>query len=357
MTHPTPKPGILDISPYIGGEGRGDSFENPLRLASNENQLGPSPLAREAYLKCASDLHRYPDGAATDLRQALAREYNIDPERIVCGGGSDELISLIAQSYAGVGDDIVYSQYGFLRYPICARAVGARPVPAPEKDMRTDIEALIKAVTPQTKIVFLANPNNPTGSYISADDMRSLRERLPSNVLLVIDAAYAEFVQEKDYDDGRALAATHENVVMLRTFSKIYGLAALRLGWGYFPKDVAGVINRVRSAFNASAPAQAAGVAALADKDFVRRSVEMATAGRRQLSEGFSSMGLKAWPSVANFLLVEFGAKTEDIRLALKSQGIYVRQMDAYGLPQCLRVTVGTEDDNRRLLAGVKKAL
>jgi histidinol-phosphate aminotransferase len=350
MAQPLPRPGILDIKPYIGGEGRVEGVSQLVRLASNENALGCSPKARAAYLAAAEELHRYPDGAAAELRAALAKKYAMDAGRIVCGSGSEELISLLVRSYAGVGDEVLFSQYGFLMYPICAKAVGATPVAAPEKDFRADPDALLKAVTPKTKMLLLANPNNPTGSYLNRDEMKYLCDRLPANVLLLIDSAYAEFVQEKDYEDGRALVDAHPNAVMLRTFSKIYGLAALRLGWAYCSADVAGVINRVRGAFNVNAPAQAAGLAALADEAFISRTIDMVATGRRFLSENLSALGFKVLPSVGNFLLVEFGPKAEDIRVALKEQGVFIRQMGAYSLPHHLRVTVGTAEDNARLI-------
>ncbi|TAL38015.1 MAG: histidinol-phosphate transaminase [Alphaproteobacteria bacterium] len=354
MAQPLPRPGILDIKPYIGGEGRVEGITHLVRLASNENALGCSPKAREAYLKAALDLHRYPDGAAAELRAALGKTCDMNPDRIVCGSGSEELISLLVRSYAGVGDEVLFSQYGFLMYPICAKAVGATPVAAPEKDFRTDVDALLKAVTPKTKMLLLANPNNPTGSYLNRAEMKRLCEKLPSSVLLLIDSAYAEFVQEKDYEDGRALVDAHPNAVMLRTFSKIHGLAALRLGWGYCSPEVAGVINRVRGAFNVNAPAQAAGVAALADKDFIKKTIDMTAAGRAYLSENLKKLGWQPLPSVGNFLLVHFGPKAEEIRLKLKDKGIFIRQMGAYNLPEHLRVTVGTADDNARLIEALK---
>jgi histidinol-phosphate aminotransferase len=357
MALPAPKSGILDIKPYIGGEGRVAGGMRLIRLASNENPLGCSPLAREAYLKTAAELHRYPDGAAADLRAALAQEYKMDAERIVCGAGSDELISLIVRAYAGAGDELVYSEHGFLMYPINARAVGAKPVAAREIDLRADIHALLAAVTPKTKIMLLANPNNPTGSYLTKAELRELREKLPENVLLVIDAAYAEFVEAEDYEDGRALVDAYPNVVTLRTFSKIHGLAGLRLGWGYFPAEVAGVINRVRGAFNVSLPAQAAGIAALTDHEFVQKSIALAVQGRAFLTKELQGLGLKVYPSVANFLLVEFGPKAEDIRLALKDKGIFVRQMGAYNLPHCLRITLGTAEDNEAVVGELRKIL
>lgn len=357
MALPLPKSGILEIKPYIGGEGRAANAARLVRLASNENPLGCSPKAREAYLKMASELHRYPDGAVTDLRAALGREYKMDPDRIVCGAGSDELISLIVRAYAGAGDEVAYSEHGFLMYPINAKAVGAKPVAAPEIGLRADIHALLKVVTPKTKVMLLANPNNPTGSYLTKAELRELREKLPEQVLLVIDAAYAEFVEEKDYEDGRALVDEYPNVVTLRTFSKIHGLAGLRLGWGYFSPEVAGIINRVRGPFNVSLPAQAVGIAALTDKDFIQKSVVLAREGRQWLTEKLQGLGLKVYPSVGNFLLVEFGPKAEDIRLALKDKGIFVRQMGAYNLPHCLRITMGTAEDNEMVAGELGKIL
>lgn len=354
MAHPLPKSGIMEIQPYIGGEGRGDAATRLIRLASNENPLGCSPLAKAAYLKAAEELHRYPDGAAADLRAALAKAYRMDAARIVCGAGSDELISLIVRAYAGAGDEVVYSQYGFLMYPINAKAVGANPVAAPETNMRPDVGALLAAVTPKTKVMLIANPNNPTGSYLTRDELSHLCKNLPPHVLLVIDAAYAEFVEEKDYEDGRAMVDAYPNVVMLRTFSKIHGLAALRLGWGYFSADVAGVINRVRGAFNVNWPAQMAGIAALSDKSFIEESVKVVREGRTFLSAEIQKIGFKVYPSVGNFILVEFGARAEEIRLKLKSKGIYVRQMGAYNLPQCLRITIGTAEDNASLLDALR---
>ena len=355
MSFPQPKPGIMETQPYIGGEGRAKNVARLIRLASNENPLGCSPKAREAYLMVVAELHRYPDAEAADLRAAIAGKYNMDAEKIVCGAGSDELISLIVRAYAGAGDEVVYSEHGVLMYPINAKLVGARPVAAPEINMRADVAALLEIVTPKTKIMLIANPNNPTGSYLTKAELKELREKLPEQVLLVVDSAYAEFVEEKDYEDGRALVDAYPNVVMLRTFSKIHGLAALRLGWGYFSPEVAGVINRVRGPFNVSAPAQAAGIAALADDDFVRQSIAQAREGRAFLTAGLQGLGFKVYPSVGNFLLADFGANAENIRLALKEKGIFVRQMGAYGLPQCLRITVGLSEDNEVVVGELGK--
>lgn len=358
MAAPTPRSGILDIKPYVGGEGRSATGDlEPIRLASNENILGCSQKAKDAYLQAASELQRYPDGNVSALRLALGRKFGIDAEKIVCGAGSEELILQITRAYAGPGDEVVYSHHGFLMYPIQARAAGAKPVAAPETNMRTDIEAVLKAVTPKTKLVMLANPNNPTGSFITKDEMDDLRRRLRDDVLLIIDSAYAEFVDDPSYDDGASLVSSTKNTVMLRTFSKAYGLAALRVGWGYFPADVASVLNRIRGTFNVNMPAQMAAVAALEDDDFVRQTLDAVGAGRRMLSKGLEKLGLQVYPSVCNFLLVEFGGHAEQVRLALKEKNIFVRQMGAYNLPECLRITVGTEGENDRLLMEISKLI
>src|SRR6201982_2670597 len=270
-TELVPRPGILDISPYVGGEANVAGVERPLRLASNESALGPSAKAIAAYRALAGEIHRYPDGNAEQLREALGQRHGLDPARIVCGAGSDELITLLLRCYAGPGDEVLYSRHGFLMYPINALAVGARPVAAPERDLTVDVDALLARVTERTRIVFIANPNNPTGTYLGAPEIARLHAGLPSAVVLAIDAAYAEFVNRNDYEPGAALVDRAENVVMLRTFSKIYALAGRRLGWSYCPPASADVLNRRRSPFNINAPALAAGVAAIEDVAAVER--------------------------------------------------------------------------------------
>ena len=284
---PAPRPGILDIAPYVGGEHAGH-----IRLASNEGALGPSPRAMEAYQRVAGELHRYPDGGSKDLRNAIAKRFGLDAERIVCGAGSDELISLLIRAYAGPGDEVLYPEHGFLMYPIGAKSVGATPVKAPETNLTTDVDHLLAHVTPRTKLVFVANPNNPTGTYITAEEMARLHAGLPSNVVLVIDAAYAEYMNSNDYSAGQELVDRHPNVVMTRTFSKIFALGSLRLGWAYCPAGIADVLNRVRGPFNVSAAAQAAGVAAVEDAEFLERS----RTHNEQWRGGCSSGGAGLWP-------------------------------------------------------------
>lgn len=356
-TAPQPRPGILDLSPYVGGEGRMAAGVTPVRLASNENPRGCSPLARAAYLAAADDLNRYPDGNATALRAAIAQKYSLPADQIVCGAGSDQLISMIMRGYAGPSDEVVHSRHGFLMYSVAAKAVGAKPVAVNEKQLTTDIDGIIAAVTDKTKIIMLANPNNPTGSLLPESEIARLIAKVPPHVVIVLDAAYAEYVEDGSYNAGEKFVASHANVVMLRTFSKVHGLAALRLGWGYFPPAMADAMNRLRGPFNVSVPAQAAGIAALSDDDFVEATVEKNTRERARLAQALDQLGLGVNPSAGNFLLVDFGSRAEAIRLALKERGIFVRQMGAYELPQHLRITVGLKVDNDQLIEALQDIL
>ena len=271
---PQPRPGVLKIQAYVPGKSSAPGVAKVFKLSSNETPLGASPKAIAAYNAVGAHLHDYPDGAATELREAIGRTYGLDPERIVCGAGSDDLLNLLARAYLQDGDEAIHTTHGFLVYPIATLGAGATPVVAAEKEFTADVDAILATVTPRTKIVFLANPNNPTGTYIPFDEVKRLHAGLPKHVLLVIDAAYAEYVRRNDYESGIELVATSENVVMTRTFSKIYGLAALRLGWLYGPAHVVDAVNRIRGPFNVGAPSIAAGVAAIADVGHVERSRE-----------------------------------------------------------------------------------
>lgn len=345
QTKPQPRPGIIEIAPYIGGEAKAEGDQRLIRLASNECAYGPPANAVEALRTYLPELHRYPDGNCTELRAALGAKHSIDPACIVCGAGSDELIGLIVKAYAGADDEVLYSQYGFLMYGIAAKACGATPVTAPEKaDLKADIPALLAHVTNKTKVLLLANPNNPTGSMLTRSEVAQLHAGLPPHVVLVLDAAYTEFVTHPDYSAGDELV-TVGNVIVLRTFSKIYGMAGPRLGWAHCSPEIAAVLNRVRGAFNVSAPAQVAGLAALSDLDFVPRMRELNRRVRSDFIESLKALGLKVYSSEANFVLVHFGPHAEEIRLALKARGILVRQMGAYQLPECLRITIGTDED------------
>jgi histidinol-phosphate aminotransferase len=356
MDAPTPRPGILDIAPYIPGEAKAEGTNRPIRLASNESALGPSPKAIAAYQAGAAEIHRYPDGASTDLRRALGRRHGLDPERIVCGNGSDDLLGLLARCYAGPGDEVLYGAHGFLVYPIAARSCGATPVAVPETGYTFDVDRVLAHVTAKTRVVFLANPNNPTGTYIPRDAMRRLHAGLPKSVLLVVDAAYAEFVHRADYEPGIALVDAAENVAMTRTFSKIYALGGLRLGWAYCSPAIADALNRVRGPFNVNAAAQAAGVAALEDVAAVERARAHNETWRPWLMDALTGLGLEVTPAVANFVLVRFPAAPHDAAAAfayLKSRGILTRLVGAYGLPEWLRITIGTAEEMRVVVAAV----
>jgi histidinol-phosphate aminotransferase len=358
LAAPKPRPGVLDIEAYVPGESAVPGGIKPIKLSSNETPLGPSPKAVAAYKDAAGNLERYPDGQASALRQAIARRYGLNAERIVCGAGSDELINLLAHAYLGPGDEGIFTEHGFLLYRIVILAAGAAPVVVPEHGYKADVDAILAKVTPRTKIVFLANPNNPTGTYLAIDEVKRLREGLPGDVLLVLDAAYAEYVRRNDYEAGLELVATTENTVMTRTFSKIFGLAGLRIGWAYCPAVIADALNRIRGPFNLSAPAIAAGAAAIEDQIHVEQAARHNETWLPWLAAEVEKLGLKVTPSVANFLLIHFpkdaarGAAACDAHL--KSRGIIVRRVAGYGLPDALRVTVGTEDDNRKVVAALQ---
>jgi histidinol-phosphate aminotransferase len=354
----TPRPGIMEIAPYVGGEAAIPGKNRVIRLASNENPLGPSSLASAAYVALEKELHRYPDGGARVLREAIARAEDLDPARIVCGAGSDELIALLVRGYAGPGDEVLYSEHGFLMYSIAAKGAGAEPVAAAERDLTADVDALLERVSEKTRLLFLANPNNPTGSYLTEAELRRLREGLPAEVLLVIDAAYAEYATQDDYCSAMDLVAEFDNVVVTRTFSKIHGLAALRLGWAYCPPAVAEVLHRLRGPFNVSQAAQAAGVAAIGDRQHVERSRAHNARWLAWTIERLSALGFEPRPSAGNFLLVRFAdapARSAEAALAhLKKHGILVRAVAGYGLPDCLRITVGTESESRAVVQALE---
>lgn len=354
---PKPKPGILDIEIYVPGESRLPGGVKPIKLSSNETPLGPSPRAIEAYKAAAADLERYPDGQATALRDAIARRYGLDPRRIVCGAGSDELLTMLAHAYLGPGDEGIYTEHGFLVYRIAILACGATPVVVPEANLRADVDAMLAAVTPRTRVVYLANPNNPTGTYIPIDAVRRLRAGLPGHVLLVLDAAYSEYVRRNDYEAGLELVATTSNTVMTRTFSKIHGLAALRIGWAYCPEEVADVLNRIRGPFNLSGPAIAAGVAAIEDRAHEELAVAHNARWLPWLTAEIERLGLTVTPSVANFLLMHFPGNGGHSAAAadefLRSKGIILRRVAGYGLPHALRLTIGTEAENRAVVTAL----
>jgi histidinol-phosphate aminotransferase len=331
------------------------------KLSSNETPLGPSPRAIAAYKAAADHLQDYPDGSARALREAIGRAFGLDPTRIVCGAGSDDLLNLLARAYLRDGDEAIHTTHGFLVYPIATLGTGATPVIAPETDYTANVDAILAAVTTKTKIVFIANPNNPTGTCISFDEVKRLHRGLPPHVLLVLDAAYAEYVRRNDYESGIELVATSENVVMCRTFSKIHGLAALRLGWMFGPAPIVDAINRIRGPFNVNTPGIAAGIAAIEDTDHQQRSREHNTQWLGWLTQEIGNLGLKVTPSVANFLLIHFpeaeGRTAKDADAFLSARGLILRQVSSYKLPNALRMTVGTEEANRLVVAALKEFL
>ena len=354
---PTPRTGVLDIEAYVPGKSSAPGVAKVHKLSSNETPLGPSPAALAAYAAHAQKLELYPDGASTPLREAIAKLYGLDPARIICGAGSDELLNLLTHAYVGPGDEGLFTEHGFLVYKIAIQGAGGVPVIAPETELHADVDALLARVTPKTKIVFLANPNNPTGTYLPYDEVRRLHAGLPKSVLLVIDAAYAEYVRRNDYSAGLEMVAEHDNVVMTRTFSKIYGLAGLRLGWLYAPAHVADVLNRIRGPFNVSGPSIAAGVAAIAHHAHIPSAVEHNERWLPWLSAEIAKLGIEVVPSVGNFLLLRFpttpGRTAADADAFLLARGLVLRRLENYGLPNALRLTVGSEEANRLVVAAL----
>ncbi len=361
ISYPQPGAGILTINPYVGGKSGDPDQGEVFKLSSNETPLGPSPAARQAFIEAAASLELYPDGGAYRLREAIARRYGLNMDRIVCGAGSDEILSLLAQAYISPGDEAIYSEHGFLMYKIAILSNGGVPVVAPETDATANVDAILERVGPRTKIVFLANPNNPTGTYLAHDEVRRLHEGLPPTTLLVLDAAYAEYVRRNDYEAGIEMVANADNVVMTRTFSKIHGLAALRLGWAYCPENIAAVLNRVRGPFNVSAPAIAAGAAAITDTAFAEQAADFNDHWLARLTKGLQALGLGVTPSVGNFLLIHFpdadGKRAPEAEAFLTSRGLILRRVDNYGFPNALRMSVGTEEANRKLLAALEQFL
>src|ERR1700681_2222192 len=361
LKRPQPRPGVLTIDPYVPGKSTAPGVARVFKLSSNETPLGPSPKAVAAYRAVAEHLEDYPDGASTALREAIGRAFGLDPGRIICGAGSDDLLNLIADAYLCDGDEAIHTTHRFLVYPIATLGSGAKPIAAAEKNYTADVDAILAAVTERTKIVFLANPNNPTGTYVPFDEVKRLHRGLPAHVLLVIDAAYAEYVRRNDYEAGIELVATSENVVMCRTFSKIHGLAALRLGWLYGPAHVVDAINRIRGPFNVNSAAMAAGIAAIEDSAHVEAARAHNEKWLAWLSDQIRKLGLVVTPSVANFVLIHFpetkGRTAADADAFLTKRGFVLRQVGAYKLPNALRMSVGTEEANRLVVKALAEFL
>jgi len=360
-TRPVPKPGVMKIAAYVPGKHSAPGVSKVYKLSSNETPFGPSPKAGEAMRALADRLEIYPDGTAHDLKAAIAEVHGLNPANILCGNGSDDLLTLICETYLAPGDEGIVSEHGFLLYRIQILAAGATPVTVAERDLKADVDAILAAVTERTKIVFLANPNNPTGTYLPGDEVRRLQAGLPKNVLLVLDAAYAEYVRRNDYEAGLELVSSSENVVMTRTFSKIYGLAGLRIGWMYGPAHVIDAVDRIRGPFNVNAAAIAAGAAAVRDRAHVDSSVAHNQTWLSRVTEELTALGLVVTPSVANFILIHFpdeaGRGAAEADAFLTARGYVLRRVEAYGFPNALRMTIGSEEANRGVIAALTEFL
>jgi histidinol-phosphate aminotransferase len=359
MSRPMPRPGVLDIAPYVPGKSSAPGVAKVFKLSANETPLGPSPKAIEAYKAAAAHLEDYPEGSSAVLREAIGRTFGLDPNRIVCGAGSDEVLNFLAHAYLGDGDEAIMTEHCFLVYPIATMANGAKCVIVPETDLTANVDTILAAVTPRTKIIWLANPNNPTGTYLPFDEVKRLQRSLPPHVLLIIDAAYSEYVSRNDYEAGIELVATTDNTVMCRTFSKIHGLASLRIGWMYGPAHIVDAVNRIRGPFNVSTPAMLAAVASLADTASLDKARAHNEQWRGWLTKEIGKLGLKVTPSVANFVLIHFpqakGKTADDADAFLTKRGLVLRAMKNYKLPHALRLTVGTEEANRLVVAGLRE--
>jgi len=358
---PEPNPNIFEIAMYVPGKSKAPEGVKLHKLSSNESPLGASPMAIEAMAHVSGNMEDYPDGNSTLLREAIANVHGLNADNIICGSGSDEILSLLAYTYLQQGDEAIYTEHGFLMYRIAILAAGAKPVVAKEEDCRASVDNILAAVTEKTKIIFLANPNNPTGTYIPIEEVKRLHAGLPSNVILVLDSAYAEYVRRNDYESGIEMVSANQNVIMTRTFSKIYGLAALRIGWAYGPKHMLDILNRVRGPFNVNAAAIAAGAAAIKDVAFIDKAIAHNDEWLVKLTNELEALGLKVTPSVCNFLLVHFpetpGKTAAEADEFLTSRGYVLRAVGGYGFSNALRFTIGTEEANMGVIATLKEFL
>ena len=353
-----PRPSILSIEPYVGGESKIPGVNRIIKLSSNEGAFGPPPAAIEAITLAAREAHRYPDGGATALRQAIGARWGLDPARIVCGNGSDELITHLCLAYGGEGTEIVMSAQGFMMYDISGRYAGSSVIKVPEVNRAADIDGMIAACGPRTRIVFIANPNNPTGTLLPSSELSRLRAGLRDDILLVLDSAYAEYVTDPAYDPGQALVDAGPGTVMLRTFSKIFGLGGMRVGWAYGSPEIVETLNRVRGPFNVAAASQAAAVAALSEPGWIEKNLAHNSEWRGKVTAALEAAGITVWPSHTNFILVDFGtadgAKAADAKL--KARGLIVRGMAGYGLAHCLRITIGTAEECQMVIDALTAA-
>ena len=353
MSLPEPKKGILQTADYVQGQSEIEGFDEPIKLSSNESSHGPSARALEAYRDAASQLHRYPDGSQRDLREAIAEVHGIDPELIMCGAGSDELIQLVTRAFVDRGDEVLHSKNVFVMCTSYALAQGAEVVIAPEKDDRVDVDAILERVTPKTRLIPIANPNNPTGTYLTAAEVRRLHSELPPSVLLLLDGAYAEFVMNDDYESGINLVQEAGNVIMTRTFSKIYGLPSLRIGWAYGSRNIIKAIAHIRPAFNTSGPAMAAAAAAMRDQAYVSSLRRYNDEWQKIIADRLHDIGLQVIPSATNFYLMRFPADSEknpgDATSFLMRRGIIPRPLEGSD-DKVLRITVGLDHENEAVI-------
>ncbi|WP_099866085.1 histidinol-phosphate transaminase [Pararhizobium haloflavum] len=360
-TAPWPNKGVMDIAAYVPGKESAPGVAKVHKLSSNETPLGASPKVSDALANVLSHLEVYPDGAATKLREAIAEIHGLNPANILCGNGSDELLGLLCQTYLSAGDEGIFTEHGFLVYKIQIMAAGATPVVVSETDLTADVDAILAAVTERTRIVFLANPNNPTGTYLPAEAVRRLHAGLPPHVILVLDAAYAEYVRRNDYESGIELVSGNRNVVMTRTFSKIYGLAGLRIGWMYAPAAIVDAVNRVRGPFNVNAAAIAAGAAAVRDRAHIDRALAHNHEWLVKVTEAIEGLGLTVTPSVGNFVLIHFpetpGKQAEQADAYLTARGYILRRVTGYGFPNALRMTIGSAEANQGVIDALKQFL
>ena len=359
MSRPVPRPGVMAIDPYVPGKSAAPGSGRTFKLSANETPFGPSPHAVQAVRDMADKLAIYPEGSSRKLREAIGARYGLDPARIVAGAGSDEILEMLALAYIGPGDEGLYSQYGFLEYKIVTLSAGGTPVVAPERNYTTDVDALLACVTEKTRLVFLANPNNPTGTYLPASEVERLARGLPKKAILVLDGAYAEYVEREDYEAGVALVDALDNVVMTRTFSKIYGLAGLRIGWGYGSDHIVDALNRIRPPFNVSSLGSAAGIAALEDVAHIEKSIAHNSRWLPWLTQEITALGLEVLPSVANFIAIRFpdtpGQTADDADHFLTERGLILRAIKAYGMGEFLRLTIGSEEANRLVVDALRE--
>ncbi len=356
-TKPLPRSGIARIAPYKQGKSSVEGGANPVKLSSNESPLGPSPKALDAYRRAGEQLYRYADGGQTELREAIAKTFDLDAQRIVCGNGSDEVLQMVIRAYTGPEDEVIISQYAFAMCETHALAQGAKIIIAPEPDCRINVDNILERVTGKTRLITLATPNNPCGTFLPHDELTRLHDNLPSDIILLVDAAYADYVEDRDYDSGLALASTADNVVMTRTFSKLYGLASLRVGWGYGPSEIINVLHTIRTPFNVNGPAMAAAAAAVADRPYTAMVRTHNNRWLRIMTEQLSSMGLEVIPSVTNFILIRFPDEKFSAKKSwefLLERGIIPRPVNAGGPDNCLRVSIGLDHENEAFLDALR---